>query len=97
MAAHIRTALIVSVMSFAIAGCSPTGGSSSAPASYWLIKVQANYANVYPYPQSMPPGQSDDRSHAWYLGPTIGDARNHVTAAAREIGVPQQHVTFVNP
>jgi hypothetical protein len=97
MSAHIRRALMVLVMSFAIAGCSVTGASSSASGGYWLVRVQANYANVYPYPRSMPPWQSGDRSHALYLGPTMGDARNHLSMAARQMGVPQQNISFVKP
>lgn len=96
MSAHMRRALVVIVLSFAIAGCSVTGASSSGPFNYWLVKVQGNYANVYPYPRSMPPWRSGDRAHAVYLGPTIGDAKNHVDAAARAMGVPQQNVSFVS-
>lgn len=96
MSAHRRGAFTVTVMGLAIAGCSPTGGSSTGPASYWLVRVQGNYANVYRYPQAMPPGRSGDRSQAVYLGPTIGDARAHLSAAAREMGVPQPNITFVS-
>ena len=97
MSAHIPRALVVVAMSFAIAGCSVTGGSSSGPSGYWLVRVQGNYANVYPYPRSMPPWGSHDRSHALYLGPTIDAAHSHLSTAAREIGVPQQNISFVSP
>ena len=96
MSAHIRGALIVIVLSFAISGCSVAGASSSGPGSYWLIRVQGNYANVYSYPQSMPPLRSGGQSHAVYLGLTIGAARDHLSAAAREMGVPRQNITFVS-
>jgi hypothetical protein len=96
MSAQIRGALVVIVMSFAIAGCSPTGASATGPASYWLVRVQGNYANVYAYPRSMPPWHSGDRAHVVYLGLTSGDARDHLSAAAREMGVAQQNISFVS-
>jgi hypothetical protein len=97
MKAHVRGVLLVIAMSFAIAGCSVTGGGTSGPVGYWLVKVQGNYANVYPYPRSMPPGRSHDRSVAVYLGPTTADEKNHLSTAAREIGVPLQHISVVSP
>jgi hypothetical protein len=97
MSARIRGALIVIVMSFATAGCSVTGASSFQVAGYWLVRVQGNYANVYPYPKSMPPWGSDNKSHALYLGRTESDAKAHLSTAARQIGVPEQHISFVSP
>ena len=88
---------MVILMSFALAGCSVTGGGITGPATYWLVKVQGNYANVYQYPRSKPPWGSHDRSHAVYLGPTIGDERAHLSTAARSLGVPVGHISVVSP
>src|SRR5690242_16468771 len=97
MSAHIRGALMAIVLSLTIAGCSVTGAPSTASGGYWLVRVQGNYANVYPYPRSMPPGRSGDRSQAVYLGLTLADARSHLSTAARQMGVPQQNTSFVKP
>ena len=65
-----------------LGGCG-TGTSSGTATSYWLVRTQGTYGNIYGYPAGTTPGTSA----AAYLGPTAADAHQNAPQAASRIGV----------
>jgi hypothetical protein len=70
------------IVTLASGGCG--GVSSSASASYWLIKASGSYGTIYGYP---PGDRAAPSVHAQYLGPTAADAHANAQSAAKRLGV----------
>jgi len=81
-AAAIVTALVTS-------GCG-TGTTTVKTGNDWLVKVNGDFANIYRYPLTNFPGNT---SEAVNLGQTGADKKDHLSAAAKKLGVPVSNVT----